>query len=96
MSDSDPGAGEEPALLTDLYQLTMLQSYRRRGMTEPATFELFVRHLPKARRFLVACGLEGALEYLASLRFSPGDLDYLRSLGRFEEEFLGWLGDLRF
>ena len=96
MSASDPGSGEELALLTDLYQLTMLQSYRRRGMTEPATFELFVRHLPKARRFLVACGLEAALEYLSTLRFSASDLVYLRTLGRFNDEFLGWLGDLRF
>lgn len=90
-------AGEEnAALLTDLYQLTMLQSYWRRGMGEPATFDLFVRHLPANRRFLVACGLEQALAYLEALRFEPDAIDHLRSLGRFDPEFLGWLSGLRF
>ena len=88
--------GEDRALLTDLYQLTMLQSYWRRGMTEPATFDLFVRHLPPNRRFLIACGLEGALEYLTSLRFTRDGLSYLASLERFDSEFLTWLDGLRF
>jgi nicotinate phosphoribosyltransferase len=83
-------------LLTDLYQLTMLQSYWRRGMREPASFELFVRHLPENRRFLVACGLEHALAYLESLRFTPEAIDRLRSLQRFDAGFLEWLPALRF
>ena len=87
---------EDRALLTDLYQLTMLQSYWRRGMNEPATFDLFVRHLPANRRFLVACGLAAALDYLSSLRFGEDALDYLRSLERFDGEFLAWVGTLRF
>jgi len=87
---------EEDPLLTDLYQLTMLQSYWRRGMREPATFELFVRHLPHNRRFLVSCGLEHALSYLSSLRFTDRAIDRLRSLGRFDAEFLGWLAGMRF
>ena len=65
-------------------------------MTEPATFDLFVRHLPPNRRFLIACGLEGALEYLSSLRFTTDDVAYLRSLERFDETFLAWLEALRF
>lgn len=96
MSASREPPGEERALLTDLYQLTMLQSYHRLGMTEPATFELFVRHLPPARRFLISCGLDAALGYLSSLRFSPDDVAYLRSLGRFDDAFLDRLGGLRF
>jgi nicotinate phosphoribosyltransferase len=88
--------GEDRALLTDLYQLTMLQSYWRRGMTEPATFDLFVRHLPPNRRFLIACGLEGALEYLESLRFTSDGLSYLASLERFDPAFVAWLETLRF
>ena len=93
---SDRPAAEDLVLLTDLYQLTMLQSYWRRGMSEPATFDLFVRHLPANRRFLVACGLQPALGYLASLRFGRDAIDYLRSLERFNPEFLAWLGKLRF
>ena len=89
-------AEEELPLLTDLYQLTMLQSYWRRGMGEPATFELFVRHLPPNRRFLVACGLLEAIDFLESLRFDPGAIDRLRSLRLFDDGFLRWLGDLRF
>ena len=96
MSASKDPAGGERALLTDLYQLTMVQSYYRRGMTEPATFELFVRHLPPARRFLISCGLEPALNYLASLRFSYDDLAFLGSLGRFDEAFLDAMWAFRF
>ena len=96
MSASQDRPGEERALLTDLYQLTMLQSYYRLGMTEPATFELFVRHLPPARRFLIACGLDAGLDYLASLRFTAEDVAFLRSLGRFDDGFLDSLRGFRF
>lgn len=89
-------SAEASPLLTDLYQLTMLQAYWRRGMNEPATFELFVRHLPPNRRFLVACGLEHALNYLESLRFTASAVDRLRALGRLDEAFLQWLEQLRF
>ena len=50
----------DAALLTDLYEITMLQAYWRRGMTEGATFDLFVRSLPAVRRFLVVAGIEPA------------------------------------
>ena len=49
---------QESALLTDLYQLTMLQGYVDRGMTETAVFEFFVRRLPEERNYLIAAGLE--------------------------------------
>ena len=55
----------ESVLLTDLYQLTMLQAYYERGMNEVAVFEFFVRKLPEKRNFLMAAGLEQVLEYLA-------------------------------
>ena len=96
MSAASDRSGNDTALLTDFYQLTMLQSYWRRRMTEPATFDLFVRHLPPNRRFLIACGLEGVLDYLSSLRFTPDDVAYLRSLERFDDAFLEWLGTLTF
>ena len=62
-----------PALLTDLYQLTMLDAYLREGMQETAVFELFVRKLPPQRHFLVMAGLEQALEWLQTLAFDEAD-----------------------
>jgi nicotinate phosphoribosyltransferase len=84
------------ALLTDLYQLTMLQAYWREGLEDRAAFSLFFRRLPEARNFLIACGLDDVLRYLEELRFSSEALDYLSGLGLFREAFLGWLAELRF
>ena len=84
------------ALLTDLYQLTMGHAYFRLGMNDTATFELFVRRLPGSRRFLVAAGLEQAVEYLEQLRFSSEELDFLAGLEAFDKSFLDHLGQLRF
>jgi nicotinate phosphoribosyltransferase len=84
------------ALLTDLYQLTMAHAYFDHGMSATAVFELYVRRLPRERRFLLAAGLEQALEYLEQLRFSEEDLTYLASLGSFPERFLEHLSRLRF
>lgn len=84
------------ALLTDLYELTMTASYFKHGFTGPATFDLFVRNLPPERRFLVACGLEQALDYLENLHFDDDAIDYLRRLELFDEDFLTYLGALRF
>lgn len=86
----------EAALLTDLYELTMAASYVAEGMEGEATFDLFVRDLPPRRSFLVACGLHDALRYLETLRFDGEAIAYLRSLGRFGDDFLGWLGEFRF
>jgi hypothetical protein len=58
-------------LLTDLYQLNMIQTYLEHGQTKPAVFEFFVRRLPTRRGFLVAAGLEQALDFLEGLRFLP-------------------------
>lgn len=84
------------ALLTDLYELTMLQSYFDLGMNDTAVFDLFVRRLPAERHYLVACGLEDILHYLETIRFTRESLEYLRSLGRFTEPFLDYLGEFRF
>jgi len=83
-------------LLTDLYQLTMLHSYFRRGMTDPAVFEFFVRRLPPARGFLVAAGLEQVLAYLEGLCFGPEDLEWVARSGRFDAGFVDRLARLRF
>ncbi len=84
------------ALLTDLYELTMAQSYLREGMFGQATFSLFTRKLPSERGYMVAAGLEDVLRYLEMLSFSPDDLDYLRSTGLFGRDFLDYLGRFRF
>jgi nicotinate phosphoribosyltransferase len=85
-----------PALLTDLYQLTMLQGYFLERMEEPAVFEFFVRRLPAHRNFLVAAGLEQVLEFLESFCFTPKELEWLGSTGLFRTDFLEYLARLRF
>lgn len=78
---------------TDLYEVTMALSYVREGMTEPATFSLFVRDLPPERGFLVAAGLEPALDYLAAFRIGPSDLDaFAEALGRPARDLVPLLG----
>ena len=89
-------SGSHPALLTDFYQLTMAHAYFELGMDETAVFELFVRRLPRTRRFLLAAGLEQALEYLERLRFDPDEIEYLSSLGSFSRAFLDHLAAIRF
>ena len=84
------------ALLTDLYQLTMLQGYLDAGMGETAVFELFVRRLPPGWSFLVASGLEQAVDFLEQLRFHEADLDWLAASGRFSRALVEQLGHLRF
>jgi nicotinate phosphoribosyltransferase len=83
------------ALLTDLYQLTMLQSYIEHGMEETAVFEFFIRKRKK-RNFYVAAGLEQALEFLENLRFTPEELEWLAGREQFGKEFIDYLGTLRF
>ena len=87
---------QEHGMTIDLYELTMADSYWRRGMNGAAVFELFVRPPVPHRRFLVAAGVEAALEYLAQLRFKEPALAYLRSLGLFSEGFLDYLAGFRF
>ncbi len=87
---------ETSVLLTDLYQLTMLQGYFSRGMKGTAVFEFFVRKLPKGRGFLIAAGLEQVLEYLENLHFTPQELEWMASRGRFGKDFVDYLSRLRF
>src|ERR1700685_1193136 len=90
---------EYSGLLTDLYELTMAAGYFQTRFDGNATFELFVRHLPPHRNFLVAAGLEQALEYLENVRFSPNEIDYLRRHRSFRHigtEFFDYLAGFRF
>ena len=84
------------ALLTDLYQLTMLQGYYEQGMEELAVFEFFVRKLPENRGYLVAAGLAQVLTYLEQLRFSADEIEWLASTGRFKPSVLDRLAALKF
>jgi len=84
------------ALLTDLYQLTMIQGYLEAGMEKEAVFELFVRRLPPGWSFLIAAGLEQAVDFLEQLRFHAPDLDWLAASGRFSSKLIERLGHLRF
>ncbi len=83
-------------LLTDLYQLTMLQGYNECGMDEIAVFEFFVRKLRPGRNFLMAAGLEQALEFLENAHFSSEEIDWLASTSRFRKKFLTYLQGMRF
>ena len=83
-------------LLTDLYQLNMLQAYLDHGETEEAVFEFFVRKLPAHRQFLVAAGLAQALDLLETMRFTPGELDWLKATGRFKQNLIDYLAAFRF
>jgi len=88
------------ALNTDLYELTMAAGYfAARKTGDIATFELSVRRLPQSRNFLIAAGLEQAIEYLLNLRFEPEEIEYLRSLAQFQNAPIGffeYLAKLRF
>lgn len=77
MTFHGPARGSQSALLTDFYQLSMLDSYYRLGMQGKAVFEFFVRRLPENRSFMVAAGLEQVLDYLEELLFTAEDIDWL-------------------
>ena len=87
---------EDLGLLTDLYELTMAQSYFDQGMSAPATFSLFIRQYPANRSYFVCAGLEDVLVYLEGLRFPKESIDYLRSTQVFSPDFLDYLSGLRF
>lgn len=91
-----PIASEDSALLTDFYALTMLQAYCDAGMNGVASFEWFARRLPPGRNFLLAAGLEQALQWLEGLHFAPEEIDWLAATGRFKPDFLRTLQDLHF
>jgi nicotinate phosphoribosyltransferase len=83
-------------ILTDLYELTMAAGYFEAGKSEEwGTFELSIRRLPRNRKYVLVAGLEQALEYLLNLRFTPAEIDYLRSLPQFARVSPGFFEQLR-
>ncbi len=83
-------------LLTDLYELNMVQAYLEAAMTKTAVFEFFVRNLPANRGFLMAAGLEQAVELLETARFSEAELSWLTGTGRFSDDLIAYLREFRF
>ena len=83
-------------LLTDLYMLTMLEGFYKQSLNGIASYEFFVRRLPESRSFLVAAGLEQALDYLEQAHFTSTELEWLRQSGRFSPEFIEHLAGWRF
>jgi nicotinate phosphoribosyltransferase len=83
-------------LLTDLYQLTMVEAYVAQSMMDSAVFEFFVRRLPAHRSFLMAAGLEQVLDFLEQLRVRPAELKWLEQTGRFSRSCLDYLENLQF
>lgn len=92
MKDTDYSS----ALLTDLYQLTMAQTYWRQGMQSPATFDLFFRGYQRDRSYYALAGIETALEFLEEFSFTEDDIGYLISTDIFDSEFLEFLSGVKF
>jgi nicotinate phosphoribosyltransferase len=85
-----------PALFTDLYEVTMAQAYMAERMSGTAVFETVFRKLPQHRSYVMAAGLSDVLDFLEAFEFQPEDIDYLRGLRLFTEEFLRSLSAVRF
>lgn len=84
-------------LLTDLYELTMMQGYfRNKAQNETVIFDAFYRNNPGDGGYAISCGLEQVIQYVQELHFSPEDIAYLRSLHIFDEDFLAYLADFHF
>ena len=83
-------------LLTDYYELTMMQGYFKNNVDERVVFDLFYRRNPDDGGFAICAGLDHAIDYIKSLHFDYEDIDYLRSLGDFDEDFLDYLASFHF
>lgn len=83
-------------LLTDLYELTMMQGYFKSGNNRTVVFDAFYRTNPFGNGYAIACGLDQVIEYVKKLNFSYEDIEYLRNLKIFDEDFLTYLGSYHF
>lgn len=84
-------------LLTDLYELTMMQGYFKKGMdNKMVVFDLFYRKNPSGNGYAITAGLEQAIDYINNLTFKDDDLTYLKSLGMFEDDFIEYLRNFKF
>ena len=83
-------------LLTDLYEITMMQGYFKTGNRDIVIFDAFYRENPSGSGYAIACGLEQVIEYIKNLQFSTDDIRYLESLHMFDDDFLKYLSTFRF
>ena len=83
-------------LLTDLYELTMMQGYFERGDSEIVVFDMFFRSNPNQNGYSIAAGLEQVIDYIKGLNFTYDDVSYLRSLKIFSDDFLHYLSGFHF
>ena len=83
-------------LLTDLYELTMMQGYFERGDSETVVFDMFFRSNPNQNGYSIAAGLEQVIDYIKGLNFTYDDVSYLRSLKIFSDDFLHYLSGFHF
>ena len=83
-------------LLTDFYELTMMQGYYNNQNNDTVIFDMFYRDNPCSSGYAICAGLEQVIDYIKNLRFKEDDIEYLRSLKIFEENFLSYLRDFHF
>ena len=84
-------------LLTDLYELTRMQGYfRGKDANETVIFDAFYRTNPDGNAFSICAGLEQVIDYVKNLHFDDADIEYLRGLGIFDEDFLEYLHNFKF
>lgn len=87
---------QDLTLLTDLYELTMMQGYYEKGQNEKVVFDVFFRQNPCGNGYSVCAGLDQVINYIKNLNFTYEDVDYLRGLGIFSEDFLHYLSGFHF
>ena len=87
---------ENRTMLTDLYQLTMGAAYFENGKNDMASFELFIRKLPKDWGFFIANGIEDAIDYATNMKFESEDIEFLREQNMFSENYLNFLREFKF
>ncbi len=84
-------------LLTDLYELTMMQAYfKNKNKNETVVFDAFYRDNPFGSGYAICCGIEQVVEYIKNLKFSDDDLNYLKSLNMFDNDFIEYLANFKF
>ncbi len=87
---------ENLTLLTDFYELTMMQGYFKNNSNDTVIFDAFYRNNPSGSGYAICAGLEQVIQYIKNLHFEKDDIDYLRSLAIFEEDFLTYLSNFKF
>ena len=88
--------GRNLTLMTDLYELTMMQGYFKAGNKQRVIFDVFYRKNPSGSAYAVMAGVEQVIEYIRELTFSEDDIRYLKETGVFEDDFLEYLEQFKF